>query len=254
MDLDDLVNAALLDDDEHDAIRGRSVRIVVTGASGVLGRGIVGRLLTLGHDVAGLARRRPESWPSAAEFVHGDVRDATAVRRAVTGADVVVALRHGPATAPSTTKSTSAAMPTSWTPWPEQHPPDRILFIRRTPSTRRPPKPAPNDCSPAPARNGSRSGRQLSWVATSTTGCCACWHRRCYPAATVQPSTNSKVVHSDDALRVLVRASTDTDTNIASGAVNLAAPGELSLGELAKALRRPVVRIPAALQGWSQVI
>src|SRR5208337_256426 len=66
-----------------------SLRIAVTGASGVLGRGIVARLLSQGHDVAGIARHRPESWPSAADFVAADIRDRAAVRRAVTGADVV---------------------------------------------------------------------------------------------------------------------------------------------------------------------
>jgi nucleoside-diphosphate-sugar epimerase len=66
------------------------VRIAVTGASGVIGRGVVARLLSHGHAVAGLARRRPESWPSAADFVQTDIRDAAEVRRAVAGTDVVV--------------------------------------------------------------------------------------------------------------------------------------------------------------------
>src|SRR6185437_12703703 len=66
------------------------MRIAVTGASGVVGRGVVVRLLSAGHDVAGMARRRPESWPSAATFVEGDIRDAATVRRAVDGAEVVV--------------------------------------------------------------------------------------------------------------------------------------------------------------------
>src|ERR1700760_3728581 len=66
------------------------MRITVTGASGVIGRGVVLRLLSMGHDVLGLDLRRPESWPSAATFVQGDVRDAATVRRAVQGADIVV--------------------------------------------------------------------------------------------------------------------------------------------------------------------
>ena len=66
------------------------MRIAVTGAGGVVGRGIVLRLLSAGHDVVGLARRQPESWPSEATFVQGDIRDAAAVRRAVAGAEVVV--------------------------------------------------------------------------------------------------------------------------------------------------------------------
>ena len=66
------------------------MRITVTGASGVIGRGVVLRLLGAGHEVVGLARRKPESWPSTAGFVDGDVRDAAAVRQALEGAEVVV--------------------------------------------------------------------------------------------------------------------------------------------------------------------
>ena len=65
------------------------MRIAVTGASGVLGRGLALRLLSQGHDVVGIARHRPESWSSAADFVAADIRDADAVRRAVAGAEVV---------------------------------------------------------------------------------------------------------------------------------------------------------------------
>ena len=65
------------------------MRIAVTGASGVLGRGLAARLLSQGHDIAGIARHRPESWPSAADFAEADIRDGAAVRRIVTGADVV---------------------------------------------------------------------------------------------------------------------------------------------------------------------
>ncbi len=65
------------------------MRVAVTGAGGVLGRGLVASLLSHGHGVAGVARHRPESWPSAADFVAADIRDAAAVRRAITGADVV---------------------------------------------------------------------------------------------------------------------------------------------------------------------
>ena len=66
------------------------MRIAVTGASGVIGRGVVARLLSRGHDVVGLARHRPESWPSSADFVKSDIRDVAGVRRAVAGTDVVV--------------------------------------------------------------------------------------------------------------------------------------------------------------------
>jgi nucleoside-diphosphate-sugar epimerase/phosphohistidine swiveling domain-containing protein len=65
------------------------VRIAVTGASGVLGRGLAARLLSKGHDVVGIARHRPQSWSSAADFVEADIRDAPAVNRAIAGSDVV---------------------------------------------------------------------------------------------------------------------------------------------------------------------
>ena len=65
------------------------MRIAVTGASGVLGRGLAARLLGQGHDVVGIARHRPQSWSSAADFVEADIRDAPAVQRAIAGSDVV---------------------------------------------------------------------------------------------------------------------------------------------------------------------
>nr|WP_151922646.1 NAD-dependent epimerase/dehydratase family protein [Mycobacterium tuberculosis] len=51
----------------------RTVRIAVTGASGVLGRGLTARLLSQGHEVVGIARHRPDSWPSSADFIPTDI-------------------------------------------------------------------------------------------------------------------------------------------------------------------------------------
>jgi len=65
------------------------MRIAVTGASGVFGRGIAARLRSEGHEVVGLARHRPGNWFSDSAFVEADIRDADKVRRAVNGADVV---------------------------------------------------------------------------------------------------------------------------------------------------------------------
>jgi len=65
------------------------VRVALTGASGVLGRGLAARLLSQGHEVVGIARHRPVSWPSAADFVEADIRDTAALKRSVAGADVV---------------------------------------------------------------------------------------------------------------------------------------------------------------------
>jgi len=65
------------------------MRIAVTGASGVFGRGIAARLRSEGHEVVGLARHKPRNWFADSAFVEGDIRDADKVRRAVNGADVV---------------------------------------------------------------------------------------------------------------------------------------------------------------------
>ena len=65
------------------------MRVAVTGAGGVVGRGLAARLLAQGHEVVGIARHRPESWSSASDFVVADIRDAGAVKRAIAGADVV---------------------------------------------------------------------------------------------------------------------------------------------------------------------
>ncbi|BBX73301.1 sugar epimerase family protein [Mycobacterium shinjukuense] len=235
------------------------MRIAVTGASGVLGRGLVARLLSRGHDVAGIARHRPQSWPSSADFVAGDIRDSVAVRRAIAGADVVVhcAWAHGGDAQVNIggTANVLQAMAETGA--------GRIVFTSSAHVYAATAAPAGEHEDPAPVCTEGRHQARveqlladsgLHWVAIR----CALvvgrnvdnWVRQLFaqpvlPAGSVDRVL--QVVHTDDALRLLTRAALDAD--IGSGPVNLAAPGELTWREIAAALGRPVVPIrPAALR------
>lgn len=205
------------------------MRIAVTGASGVLGRGLTARLLSQGHEVVGIARHRPDSWPSSADFIAADIRDATAVESAMTGADVVahcawVRGRNDHINIDGTANVLKAMAETGT---------GRIVFTSSGHQPRVEQMLA--DCG-------------LEWVAVR----CALifgrnvdnWVQRLF-ALPVLPAGYAdrvvQVVHSDDAQRLLVRAL--LDAVIDSGPVNLAAPGELTFRRIAAALGRPMVPI-----------
>ena len=69
-----------------------SMRVCVTGATGFIGSLLSERLAARGHEVRGLDLIRPEPDQPLADFVHGDIRDPVAVRRAVEGTDAVFSL------------------------------------------------------------------------------------------------------------------------------------------------------------------
>lgn len=81
--------------------QGLAERILITGGAGFIGRHLARLLLSEGHRVRILdslipqvhgGDARPRDMPADAELLVGDVRDATAVRRAVSGIDKVVHL------------------------------------------------------------------------------------------------------------------------------------------------------------------
>ncbi|MFZ0231184.1 NAD-dependent epimerase/dehydratase family protein [Mycobacterium sp.] len=240
------------------------MRIAVTGASGVIGRGVVLRLLSLGHDVVGLARHRPESWPSAASFVQSDIRDAAGVQLAVAGTEVVVHC--------------------AWAVNPgADHPVDREINIGGTGNvldamarsgTRRivvassahvygldrgvaAPLSEAHQLQPVSAHGLDKARVEemvaacgVEWVAIRPAVILGRsvdnWVRRVLASAFFPDVDGSvgrtvQVVHSDDVHRVFVRAA--VDPGIDSGPVNLAAPGEPTFGEIADALGRPTVRV-----------
>jgi nucleoside-diphosphate-sugar epimerase/phosphohistidine swiveling domain-containing protein len=234
------------------------VRIAVTGASGVLGRGLVARLLSQGHDVVGIARHRPESWPSTAEFVAADIRDAAAVRRAVAGADVVAHCAWAKSPGPDDgighqvnicgTQNVLQAMTETGT--------RRIVFASSahvygatddSMMTER-------DTLVPVCADGLRQARVEEMLAASGGQWVAIrsalivgrsvdnWVRRLL-ALPAFPDKSAhrplQLVHIEDAHRVFIRAI--LDTGIDSGPVNLAAPGAPTFREIAAVLGRPVV-------------
>lgn len=65
-------------------------RVLVTGATGVLGRALVAVLAVRGHEVTGLSRRPPSQPHPAVTYVHGDVQTGAGVEEVVAAADAVI--------------------------------------------------------------------------------------------------------------------------------------------------------------------
>ncbi|MEB4212196.1 sugar epimerase family protein [Mycobacterium sp. 94-17] len=238
------------------------MRIAVTGASGVLGRGLAARLLSQGHDVAGIARHRPESWPSAADFVAADIRDAAAVTRVVAGADVVAhcawARSPGPDDRISAqvniggTRNVLDAMTKTGA--------RRVVFASSAHvygggGVARDECDALAPVSPDGQYKAEVEGlleeSGLQWVAIRSALILGRgvdnWVRRLFalPALpTRSAEARIQVVHLDDALRLFNRAIVDTE--LGSGPVNLAAAGDPTFAQIARAVKRPVVPLGVA--------
>lgn len=229
------------------------MRIAVTGASGVLGRRLSSRLLSQGHDVVGIARRRPESWPSAAEFVVADIRDAAAVSAALVGAEVVAhcAWAHDYRISRQVnidgTGNVLAAMAETGA--------RRLVFASSAhvygagdaPKTEHDPRaPVSPDGQHKARVERMLEESDLEWVAVRSALILGRgvdnWVRRLLALPAFPDGSADRlmqVIHLDDALRLFDRAIVDTE--IGSGAVNLAASGELTFRRVAAALGRPIV-------------
>lgn len=69
-------------------------RVLVTGATGLVGSGVTKRLAESGHEVTAMGRRDPPAWVEATgvEYVQGDIRDTDLLEETVADVDTVVHL------------------------------------------------------------------------------------------------------------------------------------------------------------------
>jgi nucleoside-diphosphate-sugar epimerase/phosphohistidine swiveling domain-containing protein len=244
------------------------VRIAVTGASGVLGRGLAARLLSQGHDVVGIARHRPQSWSSAVEFVATDIRDTPAVKRAIAGSDVVAHCAWAKSPGPDDrishqvnidgTRNVLEAMAETGT--------GRIVFASSAHVYGE--RDAPNseqDAGTPLSADGTHKARVEEMLASSGAEWVAIrsalivgrgvdnWVRRllalpAFPDASAD--RRIQVVHLDDALRLCEHAI--LNAKIDGGPVNLAAAGAPTFRQIAAVLGRPIVPLgsgPGSLRG-----
>jgi nucleoside-diphosphate-sugar epimerase/phosphohistidine swiveling domain-containing protein len=248
------------------------VRIAVTGASGVIGRGVVLRLLSAGHDVIGLARHRLESWPSEATFVQGDIRDAATVQRVVAGAEVVVhcAWAVNPSSGQPVDREVNIGGTANVLDAVARSGTRRIVFASSAHVYGSDRDAATALTEAAQLQPVSTHGQDKAraeemvaacgaeWVAIRSAAILGRgvdnWVRKALSSAFFPEVGDSacrilQVVHSDDAHRIFVRAA--IDPSIDRGPVNLAAPGELTFGEIAAELGRPLVRVGRLLRGLS---
>ncbi|ATA28585.1 phosphoenolpyruvate synthase [Mycobacterium lepraemurium] len=222
----------------------------------MLGRGLAARLLSKGHDIVGIARNRPDSWSSAADFIEADIRDAAAVNRAVTGADVVAhfAWTHDPregtgsqVNIASTANVLAAMAETSAR---------RIVFPSSPHVYGGGDTPCSEADAPAPSAGDTVQQARVEEMLVASglefvTIRCALvvgrnvdnWVRRvlalpAFPGGTIDRPI--QLVHLDDALRLLESAVLTHE--IPSGTVNLAAQGTTTFRRIAATLRRPVLR------------
>jgi nucleoside-diphosphate-sugar epimerase/phosphohistidine swiveling domain-containing protein len=244
------------------------VRIAVTGASGVLGRGLATRLLIKGHDVVGIARHRPQSWPSATDFVEADIRDASAVKRAIAGSDVVAHCAWAKSPGPDDrfshqvnidgTGNVLEAMAETGT--------GRIVFASSAHVYGDNHAPNSEQDAKAPlSADGTHKARAEEMLAAAGAEWVAIrsalilgrgvdnWVRRLLALPAFPDGSADRriqVVHLDDALRLWEHAI--LNPKIVDGPVNLAAAGAPTFRQIAAKLRRPIVplgSVPGSLRG-----
>jgi phosphohistidine swiveling domain-containing protein/nucleoside-diphosphate-sugar epimerase len=194
------------------------MRVVIAGVDGPVGQGVAARLVSLGHDVVGIGPRRPESWPGSVVFITADVADAATLKHVLVGADAVAHCGHDQAgTAVMVETATAAGI-------------DRIVVGTEVTGSAE----VTGAAGVVLIRAAMTLGRNVDDATL-----------RMFVGPVVRgpsPDAPVQVVHPEDVQRAFVRALLDPDR--AAGTVDVAAGGFTTVREIAKAIGRPVLRVP----------
>ncbi|MDT5400263.1 MAG: hypothetical protein QOK33_3494 [Mycobacterium sp.] len=188
------------------------MRVVIAGVDGPVGQGVATRLVSLGHDVVGIGLHRPESWSGSVVFITADVADAATLKHVLVGADAVA---HCGPDAGETAVLVDTAVAAGI---------GRIVVASE---------------SERPGVIVIRSAMMLGRNVDDAT-------LRLFVGPVVRDDGTAdlplQVVHPEDVQRVFVHALLDPD--LAAGTVDVAADGHTTTRELARAVGRPVLRMP----------
>ena len=193
------------------------MKIVVIGVDTVVGRGVGGRLLSLGNDVVGVGAQRPESWAGSAGFVSADGFGVDVLA----GADVVVHCARDGALLDGLEDAAIGRLVVTSSILDPAPPRVRGVHVRS---------------GIVLGRSADRSTLRL-FAAPVTFDVGGSGDRRL------------QVVHPHDLERVLVSAVLDADLAVgANGTIDVAADGDTSLRAITAALGRPLLRAPGLLR------
>ena len=190
------------------------MRVVIAGVDGPVGQGVAARLVSLGHDVVGVGPHRPESWPGSVVFITADVADAATLKHVLVGAAAVA--HCGPED-----EGTAVLMDTAAAAGV-----GRVVVASEV------------------ARAGVLVIRSALVLGRSVDDATL----RRFVGLAVRAGDGSadaplQVVHPEDVQRAFVRALLNPDP--AAGLVDVAADGHTTVRAIARAIGRPVLRIPA---------
>lgn len=218
------------------------MHILVTDATGALGRLVAGQLIAAGHTVSGIAELPHPCLDRNVEFVCASLRDPV-VQELADEADAVIHLAPIDPTAPGSADVDGLARVTD----AAARAGSRLLFVSQAAGQPELYRPAEDLVSSSwgptvVIRIAPPVGRQLDWMV-------------CRTVATLLRAKVSaepmRVLHLDDLMRFLV-SSLDTDR---TGVVDLASPDTVNMVTAWRVLRAAGPRLrPHGVRSWSQLI